>query len=1048
MAVPELKPGRGFFSFSRTRRAIAALRPHRLETNALPDAASATAAFLSRPRGRLLAGAALLALLAVGAGVAAWMAADRARALQVAGNAHVLDAEALLSALKDVETGQRGFVLVGDDTYLETSMGARLALGPTLDRLERAASPEAGGFPSDRLRALTEAKLAWSDRVVAARRQEGLEAAIRLTATGEGKAVMDAARRAVAEVQSTTRARMAVLEAENDRRTLLLIAFAAAAAGGAALLLLLYGLARRRAERHAVALLGGVMAHAPVGLGFLDRGLHVTHANKALMALSESLLGGAGRALPTEVRSQMEPHLRRVLRDGRAESGVEVRIRPPGRPERHLVMDFFPLGGPAARGDGVGLAASDVSARRRMEERLRRSEARLRMTVDSIPQLAWMTDDQGAVQWFNRRWFDYTGETPERMHGFGWQVALHPDHAEAVAAGLRAAIAAGEGWEDSFPLRGADGRYRWFLTRALPLREPPDEEFPEGRLIGWFGTNTDITAMREAEEALAVAKGAAEEANRAKSQFIANMSHELRTPLSAVIGYAEMLEEEAQDLPGTAAFREDLVKIRANARHLLSLINDVLDLSKIEAGRMEVQAEDFDPAALLREVAETVRGLVEKKGNALELRIPERLPRMHSDPVKLRQCLFNLIGNAAKFTEGGRVTLAAEVESGEAEGHPGWLRLRVADTGIGMTEEQLARLFERFAQADASTTRRFGGTGLGLAITRAFAAMMGGGIAVESRPGEGSLFTLRLPLDLGAPAAAPVPEAPPAGSEGRAGLVLVVDDDPAARELLSRFLNREGFAVRLAADGQEALRQARALRPDAILLDVMMPRMDGWAVLAALKADPVLVETPVVMVTMVRERGLAFSLGAADYLDKPVEWSRLKRVLDRFRAQPQPGSALLLEQDAAHRGELTRLLEAAGWVVEPVADAAAALARLALPPPPALALVAVQQGGGEGFALIQELRRREEWRALPIIALAGGAVEEEALERLRDRVQGLLPAEEGMREELLRELRRIATLVPRVVAPSGPAEMARPAAGGENLRDGGRQDLDTEGRTA
>lgn len=346
----------------------------------------------------------------------------------------------------------------------------------------------------------------------------------------------------------------------------------------------------------------------------------------------------------------------------------------------------------------------------------------------------------------NRRWYDFTGMTPDQALGDGGREIQHPDHAARVDERFRAAIEADEPWEDTFPLRGADGRYRWFLSRAMPLLEAPDE----------------------AEEQLAAAKAAAEEANLAKSQFIANVSHELRTPLSAVIGYAEMVEEEAGELEAAEAFLDDLRKIHGNARHLLSLINDVLDLSKIEAGRMEVQPDDYDPAALVREVAATVESLAERRRNRLVVDSPGDLGAAHSDPVKIRHCLFNLLGDAAKFTEDGTITL-----SGRREGDS--LVFQVADTGIGMTAEQLDRLFQRFSQADASTTRGFGGTGLGLAITRAFATMLGGEIAVASQAGMGSRFTLRIPADIRAArtepddAAARLGEAVAAEHDGPAG---------------------------------------------------------------------------------------------------------------------------------------------------------------------------------------------------------------------------------------------------------------------------------------
>ncbi|MBO1080968.1 response regulator [Roseomonas haemaphysalidis] len=980
-----------------------------------------------RRAGPVLVAAALLAAAGLAAAVTEWSAAARSREAMAMANERVLNAEALLSAVKDVETAQRGFILTNDPAYLAPYEAGRAAVAARLPTLE--ADGGAG-----RLRELAAAKLNWSATAIEARRNLGMDAAIAQIQTGEGKQLMDRMRAEVVRLQDETRAARAAMATADARRSGLLTMLSLCALGLAAVALGLYALARQRAERRATALLDGVMAHAPVGLGFLDRGLRLDHANRALALLGERNAGGT--ALPEAVRGRMEPAIAEVLRTGQAQSEIALSVPASGeRPARQLQVSVFPLdtvahqGGPGGV-DGVGIAAIDVTARHEMDARLRRSEARLRLIVDSIPQLAWMTDATGAIQWYNRRWYDYTGGSAADMVGDGWKSVHHPDHVTRATDRFVAAIQAGDAWEDTFPLRGADGRYRWFLSRAMPLREAPEAGAGEGRLIGWFGTNTDITEMREAEEALSMAKAAAEDANMAKSQFIANMSHELRTPLSAVIGYSEMLEEEAEELDGADAFREDLGKIKSNARHLLSLINDVLDLSKIEAGKMEVQPEDFDAATLLQEVASTVDALVGKKGNALVLDIAPELGAMHTDPVKLRQCLFNLLGNAAKFTEGGRITLRVAPDA-----KPGWLLFQVADTGIGMTPEQLDRLFQRFTQADATTTRRFGGTGLGLAITKAFASMLGGEIDVESQEGQGTTFSIRLPTDLREARAEQDDPAVLVGEAAlgadaslpdarQAGLVLVVDDDAATRDLLARFLGREGFVVRTASDGQTGLRMARELQPDAILLDVMMPRLDGWGVLSTLKSEPELADTPVVMVTVVQERGLAFSLGAADYLNKPVEWSRLKQVLDRFRTQPAPGIALVVEQDAAQRDELRSLLEGEGWKVEAVADSRAALSRMAMAPAPALLLVEVQGAdGGDGFSLIRDLRRQPQWSGLPIVALTNGEVEENELKQLRDAVRQVMPVD-GIPEDLVTELRRIA----QASRAAGGAAAPRPVA--------------------
>ena len=411
------------------------------------------------------------------------------------------------------------------------------------------------------------------------------------------------------------------------------------------------------------------------------------------------------------------------------------------------------------------------------------------------------------------------------------------------------------------------------------------------------------SALADAHAAAQGARDAAEQANLAKSAFIANMSHELRTPLSAIIGYSEMLQEEMADGTPSADLEPDMRKIEGNARHLLGLINDVLDLSKVESGKMDVYPEAFDVEAVINDVATTARALADKKSNTLDVSVAPGLGRMVTDVTKVRQIMLNLLSNAAKFTDHGAITLSVRRE---LFGGQDQIVFEVADTGIGMTPEQVSKLFQRFVQADASTTRNYGGTGLGLSLTKALCEILGGSVAVESVAGKGTTFTARLPGSYRTEGAATISEPEDMAATG-GDLVLVIDDDADQRALMTKFLHREAFKVRTAGDGETGLALARALRPRAILLDVMMPGVDGWSVLSALKADPDLDAIPVIMVTFVEQRALAASLGASDYVMKPVRWDRFKAVMDRYR--PPESNALIIDDDADTRARMRKALE-------------------------------------------------------------------------------------------------------------------------------------------
>ncbi len=475
------------------------------------------------------------------------------------------------------------------------------------------------------------------------------------------------------------------------------------------------------------------------------------------------------------------------------------------------------------------------------------------------------------------------------------------------------------------------------------------------------GINQMAGQLQQASRSTEEARLAAEQANQLKSTFLANMSHELRTPMNAIIGYTEMLLEdlgERVDDPEAAQMTQDLERIRSSGKHLLALINDILDLSKIEAGKMELSLETFPVQALLTDVVDTVRPLVARNSNTLVLQVPDAPGSMHADLTRLRQSLFNLLSNAAKFTDHGNITLSVELD---ADGPRPRIRFAVTDTGIGMTEEQLGKVFEDFAQADSSTARRFGGTGLGLSISRRFCRMMGGDINVRSTAGVGSTFTIDLPVHVSETAAEDreqqtVEVAIDAAQGG--DLVLVVDDDPGMLELLGRLLSREGYRVVTATTGEEGLNIVKRLRPQAVVLDVLMPRQDGWSVLSTLKADPDTRPIPVIVLTMLDDSEMAFALGAADFMTKPVDRQQLAASLRRCGLVPREGTVLLVDDDPESRALTRRALADGSWYIMEANDGWQAYEMMQHRQPDLILLDWVMPGMG-GLEFLTRLRAAE-----------------------------------------------------------------------------------------
>jgi PAS domain S-box-containing protein len=517
----------------------------------------------------------------------------------------------------------------------------------------------------------------------------------------------------------------------------------------------------------------------------------------------------------------------------------------------------------------------------------------------------------------------------------------------------------------------------WLSANARPLRDENGE--PSGAVAVF----RDITEQKRVESALVRARDAAEAASRAKSAFLANMSHELRTPLNAIIGYSELLEEIAAD-NDHGEYAEDLRKVQTAGKHLLSLINGILDLSKVEAGRMDVMVDEFDVTDTLQELLETLRPLAEGRQNVLTLQVDPSVGTMRSDLTKVRQILFNLLSNANKFTADGSVVLGGRRF---AENGRDWIEFTVQDTGIGIAPDQAEHLFQDFTQADASTTRKYGGTGLGLAISRRFCQLLEGEITLTSASGEGSTFKVRLPADARGVRSADAGSPAPAAGDVNAGAaeVLVIDDDPQARQIVARHLQREGFTPILASSGSEGLALARARRPQVITLDVIMPGMDGWAVLDELQSDPALAHIPVIMLTFLGDHQRGYALGASAFVQKPIDATRLVEAVRTAAPGGRGGRVLIVDDDDATRRVMSRHLQQHDWTVTTASDGVQALECVATERPDIIFLDLVMPNM-DGFQFLEHLRADDTHRQIPIVIISAKDMGEEERRHLTNDV--------------------------------------------------------------
>ena len=474
-----------------------------------------------------------------------------------------------------------------------------------------------------------------------------------------------------------------------------------------------------------------------------------------------------------------------------------------------------------------------------------------------------------------------------------------------------------------------------------------------------------------------------------KGEFLANMSHELRTPLNAIIGYSEMLMEDAEDL-GEEMFVEDLQKIEGAGKHLLALISDILDLSKIEAGKMDLHEEEFSISELVSDVESTVQGLIVKNANQFIVDVGDDVGKMLADLTKTKQILFNFISNAAKFTKQGEITLSV---SRQIDVPSDWILFSVSDTGIGMAAEQLNKLFEKFTQADSSTTRKYGGTGLGLALCWEFSQMMNGEVTVQSTPDVGTTFTVRLPTKMRTESTTLIESATSASET-----VLLIDDDKTVHELLTRKLDKLGFEVESAFSGRDGIYQAEILKPAVIILDVMMPGMDGWDVLKILNDHEELASIPVIMLTMVDDKKRGYAMGVAGYLRKPAQRDDLVRLLDKYVSRNLKPDVLVVDDELNMRELLRRNLEDLQCDVRESENGLRAIEEYGQKRPD-LIILDLMMPEMDGFEFVEYLREHHEERT-PIVIMTAKEITAEDRQRLNGAVEILLTKDDLRQQKL------------------------------------------------
>ena len=957
-------------------------------------------------------GAAVLLLLLIGS-VSYWSVTTFLRAADDRRHSYELRGRigAVLSHLQDAETGQREYLLTGADPDLEPYRRGVAAVQDDLTVLQLlTVADSVRSRDVAALGPMVTAKLAELSRTIEVRRQSGLAAVLLVVDSGGGRRLMDTLRHVLgamttAEASRTESSDARLLAAGSSARLALVggSVLAIAIVSVAGFLLRRDIAARAHAEdelRRSQSFLDSIIEQLPHMIFIKDAAdLRFVRFNRA----GEELLGYTRTELIGKNDFDFFPEAearffvskdREVLAGGTVVDIPMEEIHTRHKGTRILHTKKVPVLDPSGQPRFLLGVSEDITEQRQAAEALRAAEFRLQQVLGFSATVIYALDVTGSAYkaiWVSDNFSRVTGYDAAAALDAAWGGdQLHPDERERLL-GEMPALLRQDRFTREYRFRYRDGTYHWIRDDARVLRDA------DGRPTQVLGAWLDITERVRAEEELRRARAAAESANQTKSEFLAKMSHELRTPLNSIIGFSEMLDDQTFG-PLNDKQRRYVENVLSSGRQLLNLINDILDLSKVEAGRMELTASPFDVAGALNDARARMESQARQKRHAMVVEVEAGLPSLTADPGKFRQIMDNLLSNAIKFTpEGGHIRMAAR-RSPAGDG----IEVVVSDTGIGIKPEDQGRIFQEFEQLDNAYVREQQGTGLGLALTRKLVELHGGRIGVESQPGNGSTFRFVLPFEIRTTGIETTPRVRPGP------LVLVVEDDLHAGDLLGHFLKESGYRVAHAATGAQAIALAKSLKPDVITLDILLPGEDGLAILGQLKGGPSTKHIPVVVVSITDHRDLGFSLGAVEWLVKPVQRTNfiesVRRAIGTAPLEHTP-TVLVVDDEPATVELLTDTLTTQGFRALGAHDGREGIAAAVAHHPDVIVLDLIMPGL-TGFEVVRELRDHPMGRNIPILIFTAKELSASDRARLKDSVQGIVQ-KEGPTAALLNELSRV-----------------------------------------